>query len=76
MAIDRLRELHDDYAWEVNAAIAEGREDLVWRLVDDYAEAALRMLADDYGSGCDRPDCAMCHRPPPPRRRRRRWLFF
>jgi hypothetical protein len=74
MSTDRLRELHDEYAWEVNAAISEGREDLVWRLVDDYVEAAMREMTGDYGSGCDRPDCTMCVRPPRPPRRR--WFRF
>ena len=32
---DRLRDLHDAYSWELNAAIGEGREDLVAGLVDD-----------------------------------------
>jgi hypothetical protein len=73
---DRLRELHDEYAWEVNAAIAEGREDLVWRLVDDYAEAALRVMAGVFdGNACERPGCAMCTRPAP-RPRTRRWWWL
>ena len=33
---ERLRALHDQYVWEVNAAIAEGRGDLVAQLVADY----------------------------------------
>jgi hypothetical protein len=69
----RLRELHDAYAWEVNAAIEEGREDLVWRLVDDYLDRAVRELADGYGTGCDRPGCAVCVRPRPAVARRRGW---
>jgi hypothetical protein len=69
----RLRELHDAYTWEVNAAIAEGREDLVWRLVDEYLESAMFMLTEGYGSGCTRPDCTMCASPRLARRRRRWW---
>ena len=65
----RLRELHDEYVWEVNAAIGEGREDIVWRLVDDYLEQAVRAMtdayADEYAGACGRPDCAVCHRPRP-----------
>src|ERR1051325_3120890 len=40
----RLRALHDSYAWEVNAAIGEGRLDLVWRLADDYVDEALELM--------------------------------
>jgi hypothetical protein len=69
----RLRELHDAYTWEVNAAIAEGREDLVWRLVDEYLESAMVMLTEGYGSGCTKPDCTMCASPRLTRRRRRQW---
>jgi hypothetical protein len=74
MSTDRLRELHDEYAWEVNCAVADGREDLIWRLVDDYVDAAMREMTGDYGRGCDRPDCTMCERPPRPPRRR--WFRF
>jgi hypothetical protein len=70
---ERLRELHDAYAWEVNAAIEEGREDLVWRLVDEYLDRAVSELTDGYGTGCDRPGCAVCRRPR--RERRRRWSW-
>jgi hypothetical protein len=31
---ERLRDLHEDYAWQVNAAIGEDREDLVRKLSD------------------------------------------
>jgi hypothetical protein len=41
---DRLRELHEDYAWKVNAAIAEGREDLIDTLCEEYAEEAIRLI--------------------------------
>jgi hypothetical protein len=73
----RLRDLHDDYAWEVNAAIADGRDDLVWRLVDDYTDQALMMMTDGLDDACARPGCTMCARPRPtgsgPVSRRRRW---
>ena len=39
-----LRELHDTYVWQVNAAIEEGREDLVARLADRYVDEALDLL--------------------------------
>jgi hypothetical protein len=59
----RLRELHDEYVWEVNAAVGEGREDLVRPLADEYLDAAMRMVSDLYGASCGRPDCAVCTRP-------------
>ncbi|MCW2792266.1 MAG: hypothetical protein JWO76_1364, partial [Nocardioides sp.] len=37
---EQLRELHDTYVWEVNAAVGEGRLDLVWQLADDYLDQA------------------------------------
>lgn len=42
----RLRELHEDFAWKVNAAVAAGRHDLIDSLCDDYAEEAVRLLTD------------------------------
>jgi len=42
---DVLRELHDTYVWEVNAAVGEDRMDLVWRLSDEYADQALHLMA-------------------------------
>jgi hypothetical protein len=71
-----LRELHDSYVWDVNAAVTEGREDLVWQLVDDYVEAALRTMAEEMPQACDRPDCLVCTRPrrvPQPPRGWRWW---
>jgi len=41
----RLRELHELYVWHVNAAVEEGRDDLVAQLADEYLEAALAELA-------------------------------
>ena len=73
---DRLRELHEDYVWQLNSAVGEGREDLVWRLVDDYTEAALRLMVAEYGAGCARPGCPMCEptrRASPAPARARRW---
>ncbi len=67
-----LRELHDDYVWRVNAAVGEGRPDVVSRLVEEYPDAALRLLTGAPGASCDRPGCAVCtgRRPAPPARRR------
>jgi hypothetical protein len=41
----RLRELHEYYVWQVNAAVEEGRDDLVAELADDYLEVALAEMA-------------------------------
>jgi hypothetical protein len=75
--LGRLRELHEAYIWDVNAAVAEGRDDLVERLVDDYLVAAVRVMTEELPQVCGRPDCTMCQRPvadvPRPRRPRRWW---
>jgi hypothetical protein len=78
---EQLRALHDSYVWEVNAAVGEGRIDLVWQLADDYLDEALVLMTADEPTGCDRPDCAVCGRerqpspvPPSPRGWRRRLL--
>jgi hypothetical protein len=42
----RLRQLHEDYAWEVNAAIARGEDRLVARLVSRYEDEALRIMTE------------------------------
>jgi hypothetical protein len=39
-----LRRLHDDYVEQINMLVAEGREDLVQRLVDAYEDEALRLI--------------------------------
>ena len=60
----RLRELHQDFAWKVNAAVAAGRDDLVDALCEEYAEEAVRLLT---GAPPD-------HQPPtPPPRPHRGW---
>ena len=71
----QLRELHDAYVWEVNAAIGEDRLDLVWQLADDYMDVALRMLTAGEPTACGSPDCAVCTRTRVVRTpRRRRWF--
>jgi hypothetical protein len=72
----RLRELHGDFAWKVNEAVAEGREDLIDQLSGEYLELSLRILAEGLpaaGTGCGREGCEVCgaRRVLPPRRRRR-----
>lgn len=75
---EQLRELHDAYVWEVNAAVGEGRLDLVWQLADQYLDEALRLVTADQPAGCGNADCAVCHRPRPrppvAQTRRPRWL--
>lgn len=73
---EQLRELHDFYKWEVNAAVGEERLDLVWRLADEYADRALELITSGEPTGCGSADCAVCQRPRPQLSvsRRRRWL--
>jgi hypothetical protein len=40
----RLRELHDYYAFQVNVAIEEGREHMIDGLVARYPEEAARLM--------------------------------
>ncbi|WP_181780691.1 hypothetical protein [Pseudonocardia pini] len=46
----RLRLLRDEYVSAVNEAVAEGRDDMVARLVADYPDAALRVITELEGS--------------------------
>ena len=39
-----LTELHEDYVWRVNEAVAEDRMDLVQELQEEYVEEALQRL--------------------------------
>jgi len=59
---DSLRELHDTYVWEVNAAVGEDRMDLVRRLSDEFADKALQLMTAMEAHGCGRPDCVICAR--------------
>ncbi|QWZ07344.1 hypothetical protein KRR39_18060 [Nocardioides panacis] len=72
---EQLQELHDAYVWEVNAAVGEGRPDLVSRLADDYVDRALELLTAGAPTPCGRGDCAICRQPRPAhgRPRRRGW---
>jgi hypothetical protein len=57
----RLRELHETYAWQVNAAIGEGREEIVRQLCDDFLSQALEIMSAGQTSvGCLQPDCPTC----------------
>jgi hypothetical protein len=57
----RLRELHETYAWQVNAAIGEGREDIVRQLCDDFLEQALQIMTTGQTAvTCLQPDCPTC----------------
>lgn len=43
---DRLLALTEQYTEAVNAAIGEGRDDIVADLVVEYPDAAMRMLSE------------------------------
>jgi hypothetical protein len=68
----RLRDLDEDYAWRVNAAIGEGREDLVGKLADEYLIKAMQAMSDEHSAACVRSDCPICARPRARRARRAR----
>jgi hypothetical protein len=40
----QLRQLHDDHVERANAAVAEGREDLLQELSDSYVEQAMALM--------------------------------
>jgi hypothetical protein len=64
--VRRLRELHETYVWKVNAAVGEGRDDLIRRLARDFTDEALRLITDDADNEpCRRPDCPVCTRQRP-----------
>jgi hypothetical protein len=71
---DQLRELHEAYIWKVNAAVGEGREDLVRRLAEEYTTEAMQLMAQEQHPPCHQPDCELCGLPrevlsgPPARR--------
>ena len=71
---DLLRELHEAYVWKVNAAVAEGRMDLVWEFADEYTDEALQLVyalgRPGVGVGLRRLRRSASRRAPPPRRRR------
>ena len=72
---EQLRALHDAYTWEVNAAVGEGRIDLVWELADEYLDKALELITAGEPTGCGGVDCMVCQRPREVVRRplHRRW---
>ena len=75
----RLRELHEDYAWKVNAAITEGRDDLIDALCDEYADEAVRLITGEPPGGPSPPASPPPSPPrspppsPPPAAPRSRW---
>ena len=40
----RLKALDEEYTFAVNAALEEGREDLVRQLADEYPDAAMEIM--------------------------------
>ena len=43
--MDSLRELNDVYVDAINRAVDEERDDLVWQLVDEYSDEALKLMS-------------------------------
>jgi hypothetical protein len=41
---DELTELHDDYVWEVNAAVERDDDRHVAHLADEFTDIALRVM--------------------------------
>jgi len=41
---EQLGELHNEYVWEVNAAVERNDDDFVAQLSNEYTETALRMI--------------------------------
>ena len=60
--------LHETYVWYVNAAVGEGRFDLVEKLADEYLDEALALITAGESAGCDKPDCIACRLPRTPPR--------
>ena len=61
---EQLTRLHETYVWHVNAAVGEGRFDLVDQLADEYLDEALALMTEGDSAGCGKPSCAAC-RPRP-----------
>jgi hypothetical protein len=59
----QLQDLHDDYVWQVNAAVGEDRPDIVRQLTSDYLDLALELFSANEPAGCGREDCMVCRRP-------------
>ena len=49
----QLTRLHEAYVWQVNAAVGEGRMDLVEELVDQYMQEALELMTAEALPGQD-----------------------
>ncbi len=41
---EQLARLHEAYVWQINAAVGEGRMDLVEELAEQYMEEALELM--------------------------------
>jgi hypothetical protein len=72
---EQLRELHDNYVWKVNAAVADERLDLARQFADQYIDQALEHITGGGPARCGSTDCAVCarSRPAVAIARRRRW---
>jgi hypothetical protein len=71
---EQLRELHDRYVWKMNAAVGEGRLDVVRHLADQYVDQAAELITEDEPVTCEA-DRALPDRPvrPVAGSRRCRW---
>jgi hypothetical protein len=58
----QLQDLHDDYVWQVNAAVGEDRPDIVRQLTSAYLDRALELFSADEPAGCGRDGCMVCQR--------------
>jgi hypothetical protein len=41
---DKLHDLHDQYAWELNSALGRGEDQLAMRLSERYEDEALELI--------------------------------
>ena len=56
---ERLRHLHEHYTWQINAAVAEGRMDLVRELSNDCQDEALALMLTADGGTSSQPNQRM-----------------
>jgi hypothetical protein len=52
---ERLRLLHEHYTWQINAAVAEGRMDLVRELTNNCQDEALALMLAAEGDTSSQP---------------------
>jgi hypothetical protein len=47
-AADELHDLHDEFVWEVNAAVGRDEDAVVERLSREHTDRALRIIVDRF----------------------------